>query len=188
MTGSHSSGHRQNRKQAMKDIKDKKRRKVSAKNTPEKTGSGRNNSDRYRSDRTGSGSGSDRDSSGRGMAAWHYIQNILLVLLPALIMFSLLYSAISPPGRKDRSQTADTEADTTPPQITLTRDKGYFVRSGELYEEEGYAAYDNHDGDITKKVEVSVNGDTVRYRVKDEAGNITVRFRTIPRLDADYIP
>jgi len=58
---------------------------------------------------------------------------------------------------------------------------------GEQYEEEGYAAYDDHDGDLTKKVESSINGDMVRYRVMDEAGNITVRFRRIPYADRSLL-
>ena len=85
------------------------------------------------------------------------IQNILLVFLPALFL-----------------------ADTTPPSIMLTRDNRYFVQPGEQYEEEGYAAYDDTDGDLTKEVEVSVNGDIIRYRVSDSAGNISIRFRSIP--------
>lgn len=160
-------------------MKDKKRRNPSAKSTPD-----RSRSDRDRSERDNF----DRNSSGSSTPAWNRIRNILLVLLPILVVCSLLYSAVSPPNKKNRNQTEEAEADTTPPQILLTRDKSYFVRTGEQYEEEGYAAYDNRDGDITKKVEVSVSRDIVRYRVKDEAGNITVRFRQIPRLDSGYSP
>ena len=53
------------------------------------------------------------------------------------------------------------------------------VSHGELGVE-GYAAYDDTDGDITKKVEVTVNDDTVQYKVRDSAGNITIRYRRIP--------
>lgn len=195
-------------------MKDKKRRNPSAKNIPESTGSEkkisekaktkkdsaerdksvrdssesdksvRNSAERSRADRDNF----YRDSSDSSMPSWRQIRNLLLVLLPVLVVFSLLYSAVFTPNKKNRNQAEVEEADTTPPQILLTRDKNYFVKAGEQYEEEGYAAYDNRDGDITKKVEVSVSRDTVRYRVKDEAGNITVRFRQIPRLDTEYTP
>ena len=104
------------------------------------------------------------------------IQNILLVVLPALFLALLIYSALS--GRFTKPEGKKT--DTTPPSIMLTRDNRYFVQPGEQYEEEGYAAYDDTDGDLTKEVEVSVNGDIIRYRVSDSAGNISIRFRSIP--------
>lgn len=113
------------------------------------------------------------------------LKNILLVLLAALIPALLVFNALSGSysGRKKKAQ--EDKADHTPPSIMLTRDNRYFVYPGEQYEEEGYAAYDNLDGDLTKKVEVSVNGDMVRYRVTDNAGNIAVRFRKIPYADRD---
>ena len=104
------------------------------------------------------------------------IRNILLVFLPALFLAVLLYSALS--GRFTKPVTVKT--DTTPPSIMLTRDNRYFVQPGGRYEEEGYAAYDDTDGDLTKEVQVSVNGDFVRYRVSDSAGNVAMRFRKIP--------
>ncbi|MDO5133538.1 MAG: hypothetical protein Q4D81_11240 [Eubacteriales bacterium] len=115
---------------------------------------------------------------------WNRIQNILLILLPILILLSLAYTAVT--GRAFRQR--NTGRDTTPPSLLLTRDENYFVLPGEMYEEEGYAAYDDRDGDLTKKVEVSVSGDMVRYRVQDEAGNITIRFRKIPRISAGKEP
>ena len=107
---------------------------------------------------------------------YDHIRNFLLVFLPGLFLAVLIYSALS--GRWTRP--VKEKADTTPPSIMLTRDNRYFVRPGEQYEEEGYAAYDDTDGDLTKQVQVSVNGDMVRYRVSDSAGNITIRFRRIP--------
>ncbi|MBR2729543.1 MAG: hypothetical protein Q4C02_06580 [Eubacteriales bacterium] len=110
------------------------------------------------------------------------IREILLILLPAILLAFLAYTALSG-GPDDLKQPAPEDPDTTPPALFLTRDEDYFVLPGEQYEEEGYAAYDDRDGDLTKKVEVSVNGDTVRYRVVDSSGNITVRFRQIPYGD-----
>lgn len=112
------------------------------------------------------------------------IQNILLILLPILIAATLFFTSRAGKRRhREEPQPPDRE----PPTIHLTRDKNYFVMPGEQYEEEGYAAYDDRDGDLTKKVESSINGDMVRYRVMDEAGNITVRFRRIPYADRSLL-
>ncbi len=108
-----------------------------------------------------------------------HVRNFLLVFLPALFLAVLIYSALS--GRFTRPKTE--KRDTTPPSIMLTRDNRYFVQPGEQYVEEGYAAYDDTDGDLTRDVEVSASGDIIRYRVSDSAGNITIRFRNIPYAD-----
>lgn len=114
----------------------------------------------------------------------HLIQNVLLILLPILIIATLFFTSTAKRRRhREEPQAPDRE----PPTIHLTRDKNYFVMPGEQYEEEGYAAYDDRDGDLTKKVESSINGDMVRYRVMDEAGNITVRFRRIPYADSSLL-
>lgn len=107
------------------------------------------------------------------------IKNVLLVFLPALFLAVLLYSMLSGGFTKPKSK----KTDNTPPSIMLTRDNRYFVQPGEQYEEEGYAAYDDTDGDLTKEVQVSINGDIVRYRVSDSAGNVAMRFRKIPYAD-----
>lgn len=111
-------------------------------------------------------------------------KNILLAVLPALFLALLLFPFLSGSLPHKKTGSSDPKADTTPPTIMLTRDNRYFIQRGEEYEEEGYAAYDNLDGDLTRQVEVSVNGDYVRYRVSDSAGNITVRFRRIPYRDS----
>lgn len=70
--------------------------------------------------------------------------------------------------------------DKTPPVIELTRKADYFVDSAEEYEEEGYTASDDRDGDLTDQVTVSVNENTICYRVSDRAGNIAQEYREIP--------
>ena len=110
-------------------------------------------------------------------------RDLLLILLPVLIVLCLVSPALTSRRGSPRTPRKDQEADVTPPSIYLTRDTRYFVLPGELYEEEGYAAYDDRDGDITDRVDVSVGRDSVRYRVSDRAGNVTIRFRRIPRAD-----
>ena len=109
------------------------------------------------------------------------IRNLILILLSAVILLAILRGA----GMFRRKPQVEPNADHTPPSIFLTRDNRYFVEPGEPYEEEGYAAYDDTDGDLTKKVEVTVNDDTVQYKVRDSAGNITIRYRRIPYRTAE---
>ena len=108
------------------------------------------------------------------------LRTALPVLLP--ILFLAILSGCGSGRRPARSSS--TGPDTTPPRIFLTRDNRYFVMPGEEYEEEGYAAYDDRDGDISNRVEVSKSKDMVQYKVKDSAGNITIRFRRIPYGEA----
>ncbi|MBE6006078.1 MAG: DUF5011 domain-containing protein [Sarcina sp.] len=70
--------------------------------------------------------------------------------------------------------------DTVPPVITLESDPDYVVWPGQEYEEEGWTATDDRDGDLTDQVKQSVDGDEVRYTVSDKAGNSTVAVRRIP--------
>lgn len=72
------------------------------------------------------------------------------------------------------SETAEREVhviDTTAPIITLKHTPGHFTVPGQPYQEEGFSASDDYDGDITNKVErTEVNGKVI-YKVKDSSGN-----------------
>lgn len=74
--------------------------------------------------------------------------------------------------------------DTTGPVITLTGNSDVTMCPNALqYEEEGYQAFDNYDGDITANVEVTEETDKVIYKVKDSSGNETTVERKINRKD-----
>lgn len=73
--------------------------------------------------------------------------------------------------------------DATAPVITLNTVPGYMTLPGEEYEEEGYTAIDDYDGDITDKVQVRIENDVVYYTVKDSSGNETTVERQIVRTD-----
>ncbi len=78
-------------------------------------------------------------------------------------------------------------ADTTPPVLTLNGDKELSVGKRELYQEPGYSAVDNFDGDITARVQVreTSDGDNVvfTYTVCDSSGNETSAQRTVRIAD-----
>ena len=70
--------------------------------------------------------------------------------------------------------------DRTPPVITLTHREGYAPSWLDGYEEEGFRAADNIDGEVTAQVERVYLGDRVEYSVSDAAGNRTTVTRQIP--------
>ena len=75
-------------------------------------------------------------------------------------------------------------ADITPPVITLQTVDGYEPDWFTGYEEEGYLAWDDVDGDLTDQVEREELGGQIEYRVKDSAGNETVVERELPTASA----
>lgn len=70
--------------------------------------------------------------------------------------------------------------DKTPPVIELTRNPDYFVPSAEEYQEEGYKAVDDRDGDLTDSVRRIPSGNVICYEVTDRAGNTTIEYREVP--------
>lgn len=73
--------------------------------------------------------------------------------------------------------------DTTAPVIELVVDPNHFTSPVAAYEEEGFTATDNYDGDITDKVvRVEKNG-VVTYTVSDSSGNTVSTERTIVYKD-----
>ena len=65
------------------------------------------------------------------------------------------------------------------PDIELVSDPEKFTIPGQPYEEEGYTAQDNYDGDITDRVEVVEENGVVTYSVRDSAGNLSLVTRQI---------
>lgn len=76
--------------------------------------------------------------------------------------------------------------DTMPPEITLLTDPAYFTLPGQTYTEEGFTAFDNHDGELTAKVKTWTEEDQVFYQVTDASGNTAEAVRQI--IYTDPIP
>ena len=76
--------------------------------------------------------------------------------------------------------------DTVCPVITLTPDDPGLQPAPE-YQEAGYSAYDNYDGDITDKVLRTPENGKITYSVIDSSGNPTYVEREIP-IYTDYPP
>ena len=69
--------------------------------------------------------------------------------------------------------------DTQAPVITLTTNPEKYTLPGSTYEEEGYQAIDNRDGDLTAQVERKANKKKVVYTVSDLSGNVAKVERPI---------
>lgn len=78
-----------------------------------------------------------------------------------------------------------TVVDTQAPVITLETTPGKRTPPGERYEEEGFSATDNYDGDLTAQVVVTMGENTVIYEVSDSSGNRTQVTREIEWEDDD---
>lgn len=75
--------------------------------------------------------------------------------------------------------------DTTKPVITLVSNPDSYTLPGQPYEEEGFKATDNYDGNITKLVKSVEKDGVVTYTVTDSSGNTTSATRTITYFDPE---
>ncbi|MDP2895660.1 MAG: DUF5011 domain-containing protein [bacterium] len=81
--------------------------------------------------------------------------------------------------------------DTAPPQITLLGDNPLTLQAGSPYEEPGYTASDDYDGDLTAQVRLAGSVDhstpgtyVLRYNVMDSSGNpAEEKTRTVNVVD-----
>ena len=73
--------------------------------------------------------------------------------------------------------------DTLPPTIELVSDPDHFTSPIAQYEEEGFSAIDNYDGDITSQVISEEHDGLVTYTVTDTSGNVATVDRVIVYKD-----
>lgn len=76
-----------------------------------------------------------------------------------------------------------TVTDTTLPIITLVGSTQVVVPVGQTYQEEGYTAADDLDGDITDRVIRTETENEITYTVSDSSGNQTTVSRTVTYVD-----
>ena len=73
--------------------------------------------------------------------------------------------------------------DTQKPTIVLIHNSDHYTLPGQSYEEEGFRAEDNYDGDITKRVTRREEKDRIVYSVTDSSGNTAEAVRIIQYVD-----
>ena len=74
--------------------------------------------------------------------------------------------------------------DKTPPELDLIGNLEV-NNCSKSYQEEGYAAFDNYDGDLTQKVEKEIKDGKIIYKVKDSSNNITTKERIFSNIDKE---
>ncbi len=73
--------------------------------------------------------------------------------------------------------------DTQKPVITLTHAEGDYTLPGSDYEDPGFTAYDDYDGDITHLVTWSFQENVITYVVQDSSGNHAIAQRVVNYTD-----
>jgi peptidoglycan-N-acetylglucosamine deacetylase len=95
-------------------------------------------------------------------------------------------------NNKDEVTRKIIKKDSTKPELTLKESSIIYITKGTKYNEPGYNAKDNCDGDLTNNVETSNNIDTnkvgtykVNYKVKDSSNNEVSISRTVKVVVTD---
>lgn len=76
-----------------------------------------------------------------------------------------------------------TVIDTINPIIELSGEKSITICPSENYQEDGYNAQDNYDGDITDKVTIKEENNLIEYSVTDSSNNQAKETREINKID-----
>jgi peptidoglycan/xylan/chitin deacetylase (PgdA/CDA1 family) len=92
--------------------------------------------------------------------------------------YEVVYSA-GAFGASDTVTRTVQVVDETPPTITLMYESDYYTRPGHTYEEEGFTASDNYDGDLTDQVVRTETEEGIYYQVTDSSGNTAEVYREI---------
>ena len=87
-------------------------------------------------------------------------------------------------GLEATAQRTVRVADTVCPVLTL-KTSGKTILPGRRYEEEGFMAVDNYDGNLTDKVTRREELDKIIYTVMDSSGNPAYAERIIPYFDPE---
>lgn len=73
--------------------------------------------------------------------------------------------------------------DTQPPVLSLNPDSPEALLPGTIYQESGYRALDNYDGDLTDRVVITEEEGSITYAVTDRSGNPATALRIVPHHD-----
>ena len=116
----------------------------------------------------------DYDGDISHLVTWSYKENVIT------------YVVQDSSGNHTIAQRSVNYDDPVPPELTLSGDQEITLYLGRSYEEPGYKALDNFDGDITHWVKMEGNVDihtpgvyTVTYSVTDTFGNLSTAQRKI---------
>jgi len=100
--------------------------------------------------------------------------------------YTVTYSVTDGAGNTSPKTRTVNVLDTTGPVITITGDNPVTIGEGQTYTDQGAAAYDSLDGNVTASIQTTSNVNTssvgtytVIYSVTDSAGNTSTKTRTV---------
>jgi len=106
----------------------------------------------------------------------------------------IVYSVTDSSGNSARAERQIVYYDPVHPEIILAGEPTIILAPGQNYEEPGFTATDNLEGDLTDRVQItgSVNSYqtgsyTITYTVKDRFGNQTTKSRIV-KVEANFQP
>ena len=97
-------------------------------------------------------------------------------------IYEIRYQAKHESWKAERIRTVEI-VDTIAPRIWLAETPGSYVIPGNSYQEEGFMARDNYDGDLTDQVVKTILGNKIIYSVSDSSGNSVEVVRDIVYYD-----
>lgn len=102
----------------------------------------------------------------------------------------IIYTVSDSAGNEARVERNFVDEDKDAPVLTLMGEANYSIVQNGKFSEPGYKAIDNCDVDLTKDVKVTGSVDTsklgtytIKYTVKDKAGNETQKVRTVKVIE-----
>lgn len=99
--------------------------------------------------------------------------------------YTITYTATLDEEIKTLTRTI-TVVDTTSPVITLNGNIQNIKCVNKVYQEEGFSAIDNLDGDLSAQVTTTKVNDGFLYRVKDHSGNLAELVRSFTLKDTQF--
>jgi len=98
--------------------------------------------------------------------------------------YEVIYKIKKGPFEVEKRRTVKV-IDDIAPEITLEGEKEVTICPNKKFDEIGFSALDNYDGDITEKVKVIEEEDKITYTISDSSGNTTSVSRTFIRKDLE---
>lgn len=99
-------------------------------------------------------------------------------------VYEITYS-VTVYGLKTSAKRMVKVVDRKAPEITLIGEDTVTICPNAEYQEEGYSAYDEYDGDLTDEVQVTKEENRFLYKVEDSSKNQTTKIRTLQKEDKE---
>ena len=109
--------------------------------------------------------------------------------------FTVIYSVADSSGNETQKVRQGLIQDTEAPVLTLKGSRTITIEYNGTYQEPGFTAFDNADGDLTDRVQISGNVNPavagiyiIEYTVTDDSGNTAVQQRQVTVKRSQEVP